>query len=57
MSDASPTGLRSRLPGPLRRADPAVLIAFGCILLLLFLGSLYSRNFLSFDYLMQQLKD
>ncbi|HET9067459.1 MAG TPA: ABC transporter permease [Amaricoccus sp.] len=56
MSDAAPTGLRRRLPGFLRRADPAVVIAFGCILLLLFLGSLYSRNFLSFDYLMQQLK-
>ena len=33
-----------------------MLISFGCILLLLLIGSLYSRNFLSFDYLMQQLK-
>jgi len=48
--------IRSRLPGPLRRADPAVLTAFGCIILLLLLGSLYSRNFLSPDYLLQQLK-
>jgi len=40
----------------LRRADPAVLISFACILLLLLIGSIYSRNFLSFDYLMQQLK-
>lgn len=48
--------LRARLPGPFRRADPAVLTAFGCILLLLFLGSLYSSNFLSPEYLLQQLK-
>ena len=33
-----------------------MLISFGCILLLLLIGSIYSRNFLSFDYLMQQLK-
>lgn len=48
--------LRARLPGPIRRADPAVLTSFGCILLLLFLGSLYSSNFLSPEYLLQQLK-
>lgn len=48
--------IRARLPGILRRADPAVVTAFGCILLLLFLGSLYSSNFLSPDYLLQQLK-
>lgn len=48
--------LRARLPGPFRRADPAVVTAFGCILLLLFLGSLYSSNFLSPEYLLQQLK-
>ncbi len=39
-----------------RRFDPAVATAFGCILLLLFVGSLYSRNFLSPEYLLQQLK-
>jgi len=37
-----------------RRIDPAVLAAFGCILLLLLGGSLYSRNFLSPEYLLQQ---
>lgn len=47
---------RARLPAPLRDADPAVLTAFGCILLLLFIGSLYSSNFLSIEYLLQQLK-
>ena len=30
--------------------------AFACIILLLLLGSLYSRNFLSPEYLLQQLK-
>lgn len=42
--------------GWLRRLDPAVTIAFGCILLLLLAGSIYSRNFLSPEYLLQQLK-
>lgn len=40
----------------LRRYDPAVLIAFGCIFLLLMIGSIYSPNFLSAEYLLQQLK-
>jgi ribose transport system permease protein len=39
-----------------RRFDPAVATAFVCIMLLLFVGSLYSRNFLSPEYLLQQLK-
>ena len=56
MSDASESRSRTRLPAVLRRADPAVVTAFGCILLLLLIGSLYSRNFLSPDYLLQQLK-
>jgi ribose transport system permease protein len=44
-------------PGALwRKVDPAVATAFGCIVLLLFLGSLYSSSFLSPDYLLQQLK-
>ncbi|HXQ40867.1 MAG TPA: ABC transporter permease [Candidatus Udaeobacter sp.] len=45
-----------RLPAPLRRVDPAVATAFACIVLLLLLGSLYSREFLSPAYLLQQLK-
>ena len=40
----------------LRRVDPAVATAFACIFLLLLLGSLYSTNFLSPGYLLQQLK-
>ena len=39
-----------------RKPDPAVATAFGCIVLLLCLGSLYSSSFLSPDYLLQQLK-
>jgi len=44
------------LPARLRRIDPAVATAFGCTILLLFLGSLYSTEFLSPAYLLQQLK-
>src|SRR6476661_757633 len=43
-------------PNLLRRLDPAVTIAFACILVLLLAGSIYSRNFLSPEYLLQQLK-
>jgi ribose transport system permease protein len=39
-----------------RRLDPAIVAAFGCIVLLLLLGSLYSSSFLSPEYLLQQLK-
>ena len=39
-----------------RRVDPAIASAFGCVVLVLLLGSLYSRSFLSPDYLLQQLK-
>ena len=39
-----------------RWLDPSVAIAFGCIIVLLLLGSLYSRSFLSPEYLLQQLK-
>ena len=42
--------------GLLKRVDRPVVIAFGCIVALLLLGSLYSRNFLSPEYLLQQLK-
>ncbi len=43
------------LPAFIRR-DPAVATAFACIVALLLLGSLYSENFLSPEYLLQQLK-
>ena len=43
-------------PAVWRRVDPAVATAFACIVALLFVGSLYSRNFLSPEYLLQQLK-
>jgi ribose transport system permease protein len=56
MSTDEARPLNSRLPAIFRRFDPAVTTAFACILLLLFLGSLYSRDFLSPEYLLQQLK-
>jgi ribose transport system permease protein len=39
-----------------RRIDPAIAAAFGRIALVLLVGSLYSRSFLSPEYLLQQLK-
>jgi len=39
-----------------RRFDPAIVSAFGCIVALLLVGSLYSSSFLSPEYLLQQLK-
>jgi ribose transport system permease protein len=57
MSQVTTTGgrLASHLPEFIRR-DPAVATAFACIIALLLLGSLYSENFLSPEYLLQQLK-
>ncbi len=46
----------SQMPGILRKFDPAVATAFGSIVILLALASLYSSEFLSVDYLLQQLK-
>ena len=46
---ATSTGWKSRI-------DVPVATAFGCIILLLLIGSLYSTNFLSPAYLLQQLK-
>jgi ribose transport system permease protein len=40
----------------LRGVDPAVLVAFACIVLLLLMGSLVNANFLSPDYLLTQLQ-
>jgi ribose transport system permease protein len=56
VSETTISGIANRMPKFIRRADPAVLTAFACIVLLLFLGSLYSRSFLSPEYLLQQLK-
>ncbi|MER8465558.1 ABC transporter permease [Mesorhizobium sp. M1409] len=56
MSETTLGGIAGRMPSFIRRADPAVLTAFACIALLLCLGSLYSRSFLSPEYLLQQLK-
>jgi ribose transport system permease protein len=57
MSEGSSlAAVRDRLPRFVRTIDPAAGTAFACILLLLFLGSLYSTSFLSPEYLLQQLK-
>ncbi|CAN7710775.1 ABC transporter permease [Rhizobium sp. LjRoot258] len=56
MSEDASSMRQSIVPNRLRGRDPAVAIAFGCILLLLLGGSIYSSNFLSADYLLQQLK-
>ncbi|APO78463.1 sugar ABC transporter permease protein (plasmid) [Rhizobium etli 8C-3] len=46
----------SSSPKIARRLDPAIATAFGCIILLLIIGSFYSTSFLSPQYLLQQLK-
>lgn len=57
MSDTASTGrFAGRMPALLRCIDPAVATAFACIVLLLFFGALYSPNFLSPEYILQQLK-
>ena len=48
---------QSRLAdGLMKRVDRPVVIAFGCVVALLLVGSIYSRSFLSPEYLLQQLK-
>jgi ribose transport system permease protein len=56
MSSDESRPMMMRLPARLRRIDSAVATAFGCTILLLFVGSLYSSEFLSPAYLLQQLK-
>jgi ribose transport system permease protein len=56
MSSDESRAMTIRMPRALRRVDPAVATAFACIIVLLLLGSLYSREFLSPVYLLQQLK-
>ena len=53
MSENAETGFADAIK---RRIDPPVAIAFACVIVMLFLGSLYSRSFLSPEYLLQQLK-
>jgi ribose transport system permease protein len=60
MADAPSSDARAaahaHAAGARRRVDPAVAWAFGCVVLVLLVGSLYSRSFLSPEYLLQQLK-
>ena len=46
----------ARRVSALRRIDPAIAAAFGCIVALLLVGSLYSSSFLSPQYLLLQLR-
>ena len=56
-SEARRTGPIGVMVGGIRRGiDPAIAWAFACILVVLLVGSLYSRSFLSPEYLLQQLK-
>jgi ribose transport system permease protein len=48
--------LDADIPKTRIRVDPAIASAFGCIVLVLLVGSLYSSSFLSPEYLLQQLK-
>jgi ribose transport system permease protein len=55
MNSTIVSAVTARMPF-LRKVDSAVLAAFGCIILLLLIGALYSPSFLSPTYLLQQLK-
>lgn len=48
--------MNARVAALRRKVDPAALAAFGCIIALLIAGSFYSANFLSPEYLLQQLQ-
>jgi ribose transport system permease protein len=54
--NTSPSETAPRARNWMRRFDPAILTAFGCIIALLLIGSLYSPSFLSPEYLLLQLK-
>ena len=48
--------MNGRAASLVARIDRPVAVAFGCVIALLLVGSLYSRSFLSPEYLLQQLK-
>lgn len=56
MSETNPAPAAPPRASWRQQIDTPVLMAFGCIILLLLVGSLYSPNFLSPQYLLQQLK-
>jgi ribose transport system permease protein len=56
MMSAEPAAATGRIPAVFSRIDRATATAFAMIVVLLALGSLYSTNFLSPGYLLQQLK-
>lgn len=56
MNEAAVHRLKANLPSPLRSVEVPVLMAFACVIVMLLAGALYSPNFLSPEYLLQQLK-
>jgi ribose transport system permease protein len=52
----SPSRNRSAARGIFAKIDLPIVVSFACIIALLLVGSLYSKNFLSPEYLLQQLK-
>ncbi|WEJ56879.1 ABC transporter permease [Devosia sp. FJ2-5-3] len=56
MTSDKPDNSQVQRPGWISPVDLPVATAFGCIALLLLIGSLYSPNFLAPEYLLQQLK-
>jgi ribose transport system permease protein len=54
MTSASSSDVAAQKPR--FRIDPAIATAYGCILALVLIGSLYSPNFLAPTYLLQQMK-
>jgi ribose transport system permease protein len=55
-ADRSGRAFGSAIDNIRRHIDPAIAWAFGCIAVVLLVGSLYSSSFLSPEYLLQQLK-
>jgi ribose transport system permease protein len=55
-ADEAQPSTTTRIPAFLRRLDPAVATSFACIVVLLLIGGIYNSEFLSLDYLLQQLK-
>jgi ribose transport system permease protein len=56
MSDVSATSWTTFVSRLTRKIDRPIVIAFACIVALLLVGGMYSRNFLSPEYILLQLK-
>ena len=56
MSEVSATGWTAFMSRLTRKIDRPIVIAFACIVALLLVGGMYSRNFMSPEYILLQLK-